>query len=67
MDGASQWRILTDLCSLAILVLLHALFCIVNRGQWFDGIMLMNSPSRYPLQVICKPSLSIDSACSLRD
>lgn len=53
MDGASQWRILFQIyVPLAIpCIATLTLFCIVNHwNQWFDGIMLMNSPSRYPLQ-----------------
>lgn len=53
VDGASQWRILIQIYApLAIPCLATlTLFSIVGHwNQWFDGIMLMNSPERYPLQ-----------------
>lgn len=53
MDGASHLQVLfkimvpLSLPSIATLTL----FCIVNHwNSWFDGILLMNNPSNYPLQ-----------------
>lgn len=53
VDGASQWRIMIQIYTpLAIpCIATLTLFCIVSHwNQWFDGIMLMNSPDHYPLQ-----------------
>ncbi len=53
IDGASQWRILFQIfVPLALpCIATLTLFCFVNHwNQWFDGIMLMNNPSHYPLQ-----------------
>lgn len=53
VDGAGQWRILFQIfIPLAIPCLATlTLFCVVSHwNQWFDGIMLMNSPDKYPLQ-----------------
>lgn len=67
MDGANQWQILFKiyvplaLPSIATL----SLFCVVSHwNNWFDGIMLMNNPSNYPLQsylqtVIVNPDPSL--------
>lgn len=53
MDGAGQWTILTRVYipvskpSIATI----CLFSIVHHwNSWFDGIILMNKPSQYPLQ-----------------
>lgn len=53
VDGASHLRVLfqiivpLSLPSIATLTL----FCIVNHwNSWFEGLLLMNSPSHYPLQ-----------------
>lgn len=53
MDGASHWRILWRIFvplstpALATLVL----FCVVTHwNSWFEGLILMNTPNKYPLQ-----------------
>ncbi|GGG79041.1 carbohydrate ABC transporter permease [Paenibacillus radicis (ex Gao et al. 2016)] len=53
MDGATQWKVLwkifVPLSAPAIATLV--LFCIVTHwNSWFEGLMLMNDPSHYPLQ-----------------
>jgi putative aldouronate transport system permease protein len=53
MDGAGRWqalwRISVPLAAPAVATL--TLFCIVTHwNSWFEGLMLMNSPSHYPLQ-----------------
>lgn len=53
MDGASRlqilFRILVPLSLPAIATL--TLFCIVTHwNSWFEGLLLMNKPSNYPLQ-----------------
>lgn len=53
MDGATQWKVLwkifVPLSAPAIATLV--LFCIVTHwNSWFEGLMLMNNPSNYPLQ-----------------
>jgi putative aldouronate transport system permease protein len=53
VDGASQWRILVQIyIPLAIpCIATLILFSVVTHwNNWFDGIMLMNNPSNYPLQ-----------------
>lgn len=73
IDGASHWRILfqiiVPLSKPAIATI--ALFCIVtNWNSWFDGLLLMNSPSKYPLQsylqtVIVNQDMSLMSASDI--
>ncbi|MFC3801949.1 carbohydrate ABC transporter permease [Cohnella sp. GCM10012308] len=53
MDGAGRWqalwRITVPLSAPAVATL--TLFCIVTHwNSWFEGLILMNSPSHYPLQ-----------------
>jgi putative aldouronate transport system permease protein len=53
MDGAGRWaalwRIAVPLSAPAVATL--TLFCIVTHwNSWFEGLILMNSPSHYPLQ-----------------
>ncbi|WP_042166977.1 carbohydrate ABC transporter permease [Paenibacillus gorillae] len=53
MDGATQWKVLwkifVPLSAPAIATLV--LFCIVTHwNSWFEGLILMNDPSHYPLQ-----------------
>jgi putative aldouronate transport system permease protein len=53
VDGAGHWRILwkifvpLSLPSLATLVLFT---CVGHWNSWFDGLILMTSPDKYPLQ-----------------
>ena len=70
IDGASQWKILTSIYiplskpSIATITL----FCIVQHwNSWFDGILYMNSDSKYPLQsylqtVVANPEMLLQSA-----
>jgi putative aldouronate transport system permease protein len=53
MDGAGRWqalwRIAVPLSAPAVATL--TLFCIVTHwNSWFEGLILMNTPSHYPLQ-----------------
>ena len=53
MDGASHWtilwRIFVPLSVPAMATLI--LFCVVTHwNSWFEGLILMNSPDKYPLQ-----------------
>lgn len=53
MDGAGHWIMLWKIyLPLSVPVLATvALFVIVGHwNSWFDGLILMNSPARYPLQ-----------------
>src|SRR5690606_13789782 len=52
VDGASHWKILWTIFvplstpALATLVL----FCVVTHwNSWFEGLILMNTPDKYPL------------------
>jgi putative aldouronate transport system permease protein len=67
VDGANHWQILFKIyvpLSLPCIATL-TLFCIATHwNSWFDGIMLMNNPSNYPLQsylqtVIVNPDPSL--------
>lgn len=67
VDGANQWQILFKIyVPLALpCIATLTLFCIVTHwNSWFDGIMLMNTPAKYPLQsylqtVIVNPDPSL--------
>ncbi len=53
MDGAGHWTILVRILLPLSLPLLAtvALFSVVfHWNSWFDGLILMNSPAKYPLQ-----------------
>ena len=53
MDGAGHWttlvRVLLPL-SLPILATLTLFVSVAHWNAWFDGLILMNSPAKYPLQ-----------------
>ncbi|MFD0715965.1 carbohydrate ABC transporter permease [Paenibacillus sp. GCM10027626] len=78
IDGASQWSILwkvylpVSLPSIATIVL----FTVVGHwNSWFDGILYMNSPEKYPLQSylstlvtsINKKAISLDDLKALEN
>jgi putative aldouronate transport system permease protein len=53
IDGANEWtilwRIFIPLSKPALATL--TLYCIIHHwNSWFDGIILMNNPAKYPLQ-----------------
>ena len=53
IDGATHWQILwrifVPLSSAALAS--TVLFCVVNHwNSWFEGMLLMNRPAKYPLQ-----------------
>jgi putative aldouronate transport system permease protein len=53
MDGAGHWTILFKLLlpmSLPILATLTLFVAVAHWNSWFDGLILMNSPAKYPLQ-----------------
>ena len=53
MDGAGHWTILMRILlplSLPILATLTLFVAVGHWNQWFDGLILMNSPAKYPLQ-----------------
>lgn len=53
MDGASHWNILWKVfLPLSVPTLATVtLFSLLNHwNSWFDGLILMNSPEKYPLQ-----------------
>jgi putative aldouronate transport system permease protein len=53
MDGAGHWTILFRVLlplSLPILATLTLFVAVYHWNSWFDGLLLMNSPEKYPLQ-----------------
>jgi putative aldouronate transport system permease protein len=53
MDGAGHWTILLRVLlplSLPILATLTLFVAVGHWNSWFDGLILMNSPAKYPLQ-----------------
>ncbi len=53
MDGAGHWTILFRVLlplSLPILATLTLFVAVAHWNAWFDGMILMNSPAKYPLQ-----------------
>jgi len=53
MDGAGHWTILFKILlpmSAPILATLTLFVAVAHWNAWFDGIIFMNSPAKYPLQ-----------------
>jgi putative aldouronate transport system permease protein len=53
MDGAGHWTILFKVLlplSMPILATLTLFVAVAHWNSWFDGLLLMNSPDKYPLQ-----------------
>ena len=53
MDGAGHWTILFKILlpmSAPILATLTLFVAVGHWNSWFDGIIFMNSPAKYPLQ-----------------
>jgi putative aldouronate transport system permease protein len=53
MDGAGHWTILFKVLlpiSLPILATLTLFVAVAHWNSWFDGLIFMNSPEKYPLQ-----------------
>lgn len=57
MDGAGHWRTLFSVVlplSLPVLATLTLFSFVGHWNSWFDGIIYMNSPAKYPLQSYLK-------------
>jgi ABC-type sugar transport system, permease component len=53
MDGAGHWTVLSRIylpLSVPALATLVLFTCVGHWNSWFDGLILMRSPSEYPLQ-----------------
>ncbi len=53
MDGAGHWTILVRVLlplSLPVLATVTLFVAVGHWNSWFDGLILMNSPDKYPLQ-----------------
>jgi putative aldouronate transport system permease protein len=53
MDGAGHWMLLWKIflpVSVPVIATVSLFVIVGHWNSWFDGLILMNSPSRYPLQ-----------------
>lgn len=63
MDGASHWRILWEIylpLSKPALATLSLFTVVFHWNSWFDGLIFMNSPAKYPLQSYLQTLLQQD-------
>jgi putative aldouronate transport system permease protein len=76
IDGAGSVRVLTQVIlpiSAPVLATVTLFFIVNHWNSWFDGLIYMNSPSRYPLQtylqtrVIAHNMTAMDSLREVRE
>lgn len=73
MDGAGHWRILVSIfvpLSKPALATITLLMMVGHWNSWFDGLIFMNKPVKYPLQsylqtVIITPDIKLISSTDL--
>jgi putative aldouronate transport system permease protein len=75
MDGAGHWQTLVSLylpLSKPVLATLTLFVAVHHWNSWFDGLIYINSPTRYPLQsylqtVVVNPDFATLSSQELQD
>jgi putative aldouronate transport system permease protein len=76
IDGASEWRVLWSIIlplSKPALATVALFFMVNHWNSWFDGLIFMSSPEKYPLQtylqttVISRDLMTMEAVRNIRD